>query len=83
MSLLAFHGGGLGEVYVIAVAPGHEGKGIGRALLERGLAHLVAQGDETVQLYVEADQTRVVDLYRNAGFVVAQTDTNYYAKEPS
>ena len=27
------HGDGLGEVDVIAVAPGHEGKGIGRALL--------------------------------------------------
>lgn len=71
------HGGSLGEVYVIAVAPGHEGSGIGRALLSTGLAYLASRGDEQVQLYVEADQGRVVDLYHRAGFQVVQTDTNY------
>ena len=73
------HGGGLGEVYVIAVAPGHEGKGLGRALLDRGLDHLAAVGDTRVQLYVEASEQRVVRLYRNAGFEIAQTDTAYRA----
>ena len=73
------HGGGLGEVYVIAVAPGHEGKGLGRALLDRGLDHLAAVGDTRVQLYVEASEQRVVRLYRNAGFDIAQTDTSYQA----
>lgn len=71
------HGGSLGEVYVIAVAPGNEGGGIGRALLGTGLAYLAARGYERVQLYVEADQDRVVTLYHRAGFQVAQTDTNY------
>ena len=73
------HGGGLGEVYVLAVAPGHEGKGLGRALLSRGLRHLAAVGDARVQLYVEAAEQRVVRLYRNAGFEIAQTDTAYRA----
>ena len=71
------HDGGLGEVYLIAVAPGHEGKGLGRALLARGLAHLASLGDHTVQLYVEGDQERVVRMYANAGFTVVQTDTSY------
>lgn len=71
------HGGGLGEVYVLAVAPGHEGKGLGRALLSRGLRHLAAVGDTRVQLYVEAAEQRVVRLYRNAGFEIARTDTAY------
>lgn len=75
------HGDGLGEVYVIAVGPRHEGKGLGRVLLEHGLAWLAGQGDTRVQLYVEASEERVVRLYRSAGFVVAQTDTSYRAEE--
>lgn len=73
------HGGGLGEVYVIAVAPDHEGHGLGRALLDIGLRHLAAAGDDRVQLYVEAAEDRVVRLYRNAGFEIIQTDTSYRA----
>lgn len=73
------HGDALGEVYVIAVAPSHEGKGLGRALLEAGLAHLAARGDDRVQLYVEGSEQRVVQMYRNAGFETVQTDTSYRA----
>ena len=64
---------------MIAVAPGHEGKGLGRALLDRGLDHLAAVGDTRVQLNVEASEQRVVRLYRNAGFDIAQTVTSYQA----
>ena len=71
------HGAGLGEVYVIAVAPEFEGQGLGRVLLQAGLAHLYAAGDDRMQLYVEGDQERVVRMYLNAGFTVAQTDTGY------
>ena len=42
------HGDGLGEVYVIAVAPGHDGLGLGRVLLQTGLNHLHAMGDDRV-----------------------------------
>lgn len=71
------HDDGLGEVYLIAVAGGHEGKGLGRALLAHGLAHLAARGNTRVQLYVEGDQDRVVQMYQNAGFRIVQTDTAY------
>ena len=71
------HGNGLGEVYLIAVDKDHEARGLGRALLAHGLAHLAAGGDHTVQLYVEGDQDRVVRMYQNAGFRIAQTDTSY------
>lgn len=74
------HGDGLGEVYVIAVTPGHEGKGLGRALLTAGLHHLATQGDNTVELYVEASEARVVRMYEAAGFEVAATDTMYERK---
>ena len=75
------HGNGLGEVYVIAVSPDHEGKGLGRTLLEAGLEHLQQQGDTRIQLYVEGDQERVVQMYLNAGFEIVQTDTSYRAKK--
>lgn len=75
------HGGGLGEVYVIAVSPAHEGRGIGRVLLQHGLDHLAYAGDDRVQLYVEADQTRAVRMYRSSGFTVAQTDTSFRAEK--
>lgn len=74
------HGDGLGEVYVIAVAPEHEGRGLGRVLLQRGLDQLSGSGDERVQLYVEADQERVVRMYDRAGFTVGQVDTSYRRK---
>lgn len=71
------HGQGLGEVYVLAVSPDHEGRGLGRVLLAEGLNHLARQGDQRVQLYVEAAESRVVNMYKVAGFSVAQTDTSY------
>lgn len=74
------HGDGLGEVYVIAVAPGHEGKGLGRSLLAHGLDFLKDKGDHTVELYVEAEQERVVAMYEAAGFQVANRDTSYGRK---
>lgn len=76
------HDATTGEVYVLAVDPAFEGRGIGRALLDHGLAHLAAVGCRTVELYVEADQPRVVALYRASGFNTLSVDTNY-RREPS
>lgn len=73
------HGDGLGEVYVLAVDPAHEGHGLGRALLAHGLSTLLYAGDDRVQLYVEGDERRVVRMYQSAGFVTAQTDTGFRA----
>lgn len=75
------HGDGLGEVYVLAVDPAHEGHGLGRALLAHGLSHLLYSGDDRVQLYVEGAETRVVKLYQSAGFVTAQVDTGFRARK--
>ena len=71
------HGGGVGEVYVIAVHPDFGGRGLGRILLEAGLAHLRAVGDDVVELYVEASEERVVKMYDAAGFTVAARDTSF------
>lgn len=65
------------EVYVLAVHPAHSGAGLGRTLLESGLAHLFRQGARRVHLYVEGSEGRVVRLYETAGFTRINTDTAY------
>ena len=67
----------IGEVYVIGVAPEASGRGIGRALLNAGLAHLAARGVRRVRLYVEASSTRAVRMYESASFVLVTKDASY------
>jgi mycothiol synthase len=71
------HPGLLGEVYVLGVDPGSGGRGLGKALLDTGLTHLRAQGDTTVELYVEGDHERAVALYQGRGFSRASRDVMY------
>lgn len=71
------HANGHGEVYVVAVDPAQHGRGLGRALLEAGLAHLAAVGCDRVHLYVEADNAAAVGLYRSLGFSTDHTHVQY------
>ena len=71
------HPGGLGEVYVLGVDPDAGGGGLGKALLDTGLAHLQRQGDTGVELYVEGDHERAVALYVGRGFTRASRDVMY------
>ncbi len=74
------HGDGLGEVYVIGVAPDAAGRGLGRTLLWAGLGHLARSGCHRVILYVEGDNHRAVSLYEASGFVVVHRDVLYGKK---
>ncbi len=67
----------LGEVYVLGVHPSAGGQGLGKALLLTGLRHLEQQGNIAVQLYVEADHTRALALYRAYGFTTVSRDVMY------
>jgi mycothiol synthase len=66
-----------GEVYVIATAARARGRGIGRLLLEAGLAHLAAAGASEVLLYVDSAEQIPVRMYEGAGFVVDHRDLLY------
>jgi mycothiol synthase len=68
-----------GEVYVLAVDPDRSGSGLGRALLQAGLAHLAQRGVGQVFLYVEGDNDRAVHLYESSGFCVSLRDIRYAA----
>jgi mycothiol synthase len=62
------HPDGLGEVYVLGVAPAAQGLRLGPALLVRGLRHLADQGCPEVLLYVDGDNTAARRLYERSGF---------------
>lgn len=74
------HGHGheaLGEVYVIGVAPGRQGTGLGRGMLIAGLRQLAARGLPQAMLYVDADNAPAIALYASLGFTHWDTDVLY------
>ncbi|MGG4396656.1 GNAT family N-acetyltransferase [Paenibacillus thiaminolyticus] len=60
---------GEGRIEFIAVAPSARGRGIGAALIQRGLGYLFEDPRiEKITLCVRADNEQALRLYRNAGF---------------
>ncbi|WP_225844043.1 mycothiol synthase [Streptomyces albus] len=69
---------GLGEVYVLGVAPGEQGGGLGKALTTIGLRHLAREREmPTAMLYVDADNAAAVRVYEHLGFSTYETDLMY------
>ncbi len=64
------------EVYVIAVDPATQGQGLGRGLLDAGLALAAAEGATSIHLYVESDNRPAVTLYERNGFTHSPEDTH-------
>ncbi|SDP22916.1 mycothiol synthase [Actinacidiphila guanduensis] len=68
----------LGEVYVVGVAPGAQGGGLGRALTTIGLRHLALDRHlPTAMLYVDADNGPAVAVYERLGFHTHELDLMY------
>ncbi len=65
-----------GEVYAVGVDPDHQGHGLGKALLDAGLAHLATRV-ATAVLYVDGDNTAARAVYEKAGFAQAAIDVQY------
>ncbi|MFT3873109.1 MAG: mycothiol synthase [Nocardioides sp.] len=78
------HSASLGEVYVVGVAPGAQGRGLGRLLTLVGLHHLTDQGVAEILLYVESDNHPAVELYSSLGFTHHALDTHvmYRSSDP-
>jgi mycothiol synthase len=67
----------LGEIYVIAVDPGAQQHGLGRAMLAAGCERLHSVGAPEVMLYVDAANAAGLALYRSAGFTLHHEDRSY------
>ncbi|MBU1588966.1 MAG: mycothiol synthase [Actinobacteria bacterium] len=68
-----------GEFYVVGVSPERQGEGLGRRLVEAGLARLASRGIRTAHLYVEGDNAPALALYRSFGFTDRSVDIQYKA----
>ena len=69
--------GGEAELLLLAVAPDHQGRGIGRRLLDEFVGRARAAGATRVHLEVR-DGNPAVDMYRRAGFATAGRRQKYY-----
>lgn len=72
-----WHGGGVGEVYVIGLAAAARGRGAGGWLTRAGMRHLRDRGADRVILYVEGDNEPAVRTYERTGFDVSRRDVMY------
>ena len=73
------HDEGLGEVYVLGIAPDAQGLGLGKGLLIRGLRYLSERDCPAVLLYVDGDNMSARRLYERAGFVEHDRDVQWRA----
>ena len=65
---------GMGEIYVIAVAPEFQGRSLGRALVIEGMHDMSRRGMTTAMLYMDASNTRAAALYESLGFRLDHVD---------
>lgn len=58
----------VGSINLVGVLQPYRGRGLGRYLLIWGIERLQSLGLETIELSVDADNERAVELYRSVGF---------------
>jgi mycothiol synthase len=68
---------GVGEVYVVGVAPAYQGRGLARPLTIAGLRYLRDRGLPAVILYVDGDNDAAVRTYSGLGFERSSLDVQY------
>jgi mycothiol synthase len=71
------HPTGIGEVYVLGVAPLAQGLRLGPALLSAGLAYLAGRGAAEVMLYVDESNGGAMRMYARYGFAPYDMDAQY------
>jgi len=67
-SAMAGHDGHRGWLYYVAVAPGLQGTGLGRAAVVAAEAWLVARGARAIRLMVRTANTDVLNFYERLGY---------------
>lgn len=67
-----------GGIYGFAIAPSHQGRGIGREVLRRVCRQLRAEGAQRIGLEVAVQNEGALGLYTSVGFTPVTTE-DYYA----
>jgi len=67
----------IGEVYIVAVHPSEQGRGLGPAVTLAGLHSLQGRGLTSVLLYVDESNTAAVRVYERLGFSRHAVDVMY------
>lgn len=68
------HTAELGEIYVVAVHPDYQGKGLGRAIVIEAMEYLAGVGCRDCILYVDTSNPSALELYRSLGFELERVD---------
>jgi ribosomal protein S18 acetylase RimI-like enzyme len=63
------------ELTYIGVSPAHQGKGLGRTLLNKFIEQSRTKGYHSVVLSVEQENTTATALYEKSGFRIIKTFT--------
>ncbi|MFF0814833.1 mycothiol synthase [Rhodococcus sp. NPDC003318] len=71
----------IGEVYVVAIDPSAQGRGLGRLLTVAGLRYLRDRGLGSVLLYTEADNSSALHTYDRLAFERYHVDVAYAGDE--
>ena len=66
------------DLQTLAIDPGHQGSGCGRALLEAAIDVAVERGASSMILEVRSDNHSALGLYENCGFEAIATRSRYY-----
>lgn len=72
-----------GELYVVAVAPEHQARGLGRVVVAEALRLLARHGWDRAVLYVDADNAAGLALYAQAGFALHHVDRCHQLHVPA
>jgi ribosomal protein S18 acetylase RimI-like enzyme len=60
-------------IHWVAVRPEYQGLGLGKALVSKGMKHLVEmEGDRNVYLHTQTWSYRAIGIYRKAGFEITK-----------
>jgi len=72
---------GVGHLGQISVHPGHQGRGIGRRMIERALQQYGLEGYEWVSLAVTTANANAFHLYESCGFRTVHTFPVFYREK--
>ncbi len=72
--------GGSADIQTIAVAPAHQGRGAGRALLAELIAEAGRRDAASLMLEVRADNEPALNLYARHGFEQLAVRRDYYGR---